>query len=349
MADELEEQKQEAVQTSDEQTQEHASETLTVEEEVAREELPHTEEPANPEERVPTAETLAEVEPELAAAVVGEEPESKQEEAVAAEEQTVPAPSEAELQPETATVETVQAATEQPSAPEAPAAPEKTAVAPVESSAPEAAAPAAEAAPEKPAKAPKKAKEKKRGSTFVVFGDDRDNLPWYVVHAYSGYEMRAKLNLEERVRAAGLTAKFGNVIVPEERVVELVRGEKKTSTRKFYPGYMLVQCELNDDTWHLVKETPKITGFVGDSRNPAPITAAEVKNLLQQMEGGAQRPRPSVQFEQGDAVKVVDGPFAEFNGTVDEVKADKGKLRVLISIFGRNTPVELDFVQVEKV
>jgi transcription termination/antitermination protein NusG len=197
------------------------------------------------------------------------------------------------------------------------------------------------------AKAEEPAKVKK--AYVPITDEERMKFPWYVVHVYSGYEMRAKLTLEERIRSAGMLERFGHVVVPEERVMELVRGEKKTSTRKFFPGYILVQCLLDDDSWHLVKDTPKITGFVGDSRNPVPLTDEEVKTLLRQMEGGAQKVRPSVKFEQGDAVKVVDGPFAEFNGTVDEVKADKGKLRVLISIFGRNTPVELDFVQVEKV
>lgn len=172
--------------------------------------------------------------------------------------------------------------------------------------------------------------------------------PWYVVHTYSGYELRAKMNLEERIRSRGMEKKFGNILVPQETVVELVRGVKKTSTRKFFPGYILIQVDLDDDTWHLVKETQKITGFVGDSRNPVPLSPEEVENLTRQMQGGAAKPRPRVQFEEGDAVKVIDGPFTDFNGTVDEVKADKGKLRVLISIFGRNTPVELDFVQVEK-
>lgn len=174
------------------------------------------------------------------------------------------------------------------------------------------------------------------------------NLPWFVVHTYSGYEMRAKLNLEERIRTHKMQSQFGKILVPQETVVELVRGQKKTSTRKFFPGYILVQMALTEDTWHLVKETPKITGFVGDSRNPFPLTPQEVANLTQQLEGGASKPRPRVHFEEGDAVKVIDGPFTDFNGTVDEVKPDKGKLRVLISIFGRNTPVELDFVQVEK-
>jgi transcriptional antiterminator NusG len=174
-------------------------------------------------------------------------------------------------------------------------------------------------------------------------------LPWYVVHIHSGFEARVKLGLEERIRNAKLQTKFGRIIVPQEKVVELVKGEKKTSTRKFFPGYMLMQLELNDETWHLVKDTPKVTGFVGDMHNPVPLTPQEVQNLFQQMEGGAQRPRSKVQYEIGDSVKIVDGPFADFNGSVDDVKPDKGKLRVLISIFGRNTPVELDFVQVEKV
>ncbi len=178
---------------------------------------------------------------------------------------------------------------------------------------------------------------------------EQENLPWYVVHTYSGYEMRVKLGIEERIRAEGVEAKFGHVVVPEEKVVELVRGEKKTSKKKVFPGYILVQCLLDDETWHLVKATPKVTGFIGDSQKPVPLAKEEVESLMAQMAGDAQRARPSVQYEQGDSIKVVDGPFADFNGTVDEVKPDKGKLRVLISIFGRNTPVELDFVQVEKV
>jgi transcription termination/antitermination protein NusG len=197
---------------------------------------------------------------------------------------------------------------------------------------------------------PAKAEDKDgKRPTLPKLDPEREKLPWYVVHTYSGFEMRVKATLEERVRTRAMSHRFGHIIVPQETVVELVRGQKKTSTKKFFPGYILVQVDLDDETWHLIKDTPKVTGFVGDPRNPSPLSEAEVKALLQQMEGGAHRPRPKVQFEQGDAVKVIDGPFAEFNGTVDEVKADKGKLRVLISIFGRNTPVELDFVQVEKV
>lgn len=219
--------------------------------------------------------------------------------------------------------------------PQAPPVPEKT---------------AAELRAEK--KAAEKAEKEKEEEVRPVLPElepHRAALPWYVVHTYSGFEMRVKASLEERVRTRNLTDKFGNIVVPQETVVELVRGQKKTSTKKFFPGYILVQMHLDDETWHLVKDTPKVTEFVGDSRNPSPLTKEEVASLIQQMEGGGQRPRSKVQYEVGDAIKVIDGPFAEFNGTVDDVKPDKGKLRVLISIFGRNTPVELDFVQVEKV
>jgi transcriptional antiterminator NusG len=171
---------------------------------------------------------------------------------------------------------------------------------------------------------------------------------WYVVHTYSGYEHKAKAALEERVRALGKESQFGDILVPAEKVVELVKGRKKTSSRMFFPGYMLVNMELNDETWHIVKSTPKVTGFVGGSTQPAPIPEAEVREITHQMAEGAARPKPKVLFETGENVKVIDGPFQDFNGVVEEVKPDKGKLRVLISIFGRATPVELDFVQVEK-
>src|SRR5262245_46161092 len=171
---------------------------------------------------------------------------------------------------------------------------------------------------------------------------------WYVVHTYSGYEHKAKAALEERVRALGKPDLFGDILVPAEKVVELVKGRKKTSSRKFFPGYILVNMVLSDDTWHIVKSTPKITGFVGDATNPSPISEQEVREITHQMEEGAARPKPKVSFEAGENVKVIDGPFADFNGVVEAVKAEKGKLRVLISIFGRATPVELDFVQVER-
>lgn len=174
------------------------------------------------------------------------------------------------------------------------------------------------------------------------------NLRWYVVHAYSGFEQKAKQHLEERIRMYHLGDKFGEIHVPQETVVELVKGQKKTSNRKFFPGYILVQMDLNQDTWHLVKETPKITGFLGDASDPAPLGDDEVARIMTQVEEGAASPKSRMKFEQGETVKVIDGPFADFNGTIEEVRPEKGKLKVLISIFGRATPVELDFMQVEK-
>jgi len=173
-------------------------------------------------------------------------------------------------------------------------------------------------------------------------------LSWYVVQVYSGFESKAKQSLEERVRLFNMADLFGDVRVPQETVVELVRGQKKTSNRKFFPGYILVQMVLNEDTWHMVKETPKVSGFLGDATSPVPLSEEEVQRIISQVEEGAVSPRSRKSFEQGETIKVVDGPFAEFNGTIEEVKPDKGKVRVLISIFGRATPVELDFVQVEK-
>ena len=174
-------------------------------------------------------------------------------------------------------------------------------------------------------------------------------LKWYVVHTYSGYENRAKKSLEERIRTAGLTDKFGDVLIPTESVVELGKGgQKRTTKRKFFPGYMLVQMELTDESWHLVKATPKITGFVGNATQPPSIPENEVRRLTRQIDEGTLKPKPRVQFEEGENVRVVDGPFQNFNGVVEGVNAEKGKVRVLVSIFGRSTPVELDFVQVEK-
>jgi transcriptional antiterminator NusG len=172
---------------------------------------------------------------------------------------------------------------------------------------------------------------------------------WYVVHTYSGYEQKAKAALEERVRALRMEDRIGEVLVPVERVQELGKGgQRKVSNRKFFPGYIFVNMELDEETWHVVKDTPKVTGFVGHSTSPPEVPASEVEAIKQQMEEGALRPKPKVLFEVGEAVKVVDGPFQDFNGTVEEVRPEKGKVRVLISIFGRATPVELDFVQVEK-
>ena len=173
---------------------------------------------------------------------------------------------------------------------------------------------------------------------------------WYAVHTYSGFENKAKKSLEEKIRMEGLQDSFGEILIPVEQVVEMVKGEKKTSKRKFLPGYILVQMEMNDRTWHLVKNTPKVTGFVGGAhgRKPPPISEKEVKNILQQMQEGVEKPKPKVLFEMGEAVRVKEGPFTDFHGTVEDVNYDKSKLRVSVTIFGRATPVELEFGQVEK-
>ncbi len=171
---------------------------------------------------------------------------------------------------------------------------------------------------------------------------------WYVVHTYSGYEQKAKLALEERIRSLKRELFFEEILVPSENVVEIRKGQKKTTTRKFFPGYILVKMELNDETWHVVKDTPKITGFVGNSTQPPIIPEEEVLRLTQQIDEGQMKPKLKVIFEKGDSVRVTDGPFNTFNGLVDEVNADKGRLKVLVSIFGRSTPVELEFTQVEK-
>ena len=174
-------------------------------------------------------------------------------------------------------------------------------------------------------------------------------LKWYIVHTYSGFEHKVKINLEERIKALEQEAYFGHILVPTEQVIELKKGRKKTSSRKFYPGYILVQMALNDDTWHTVRNTAKVTGFVGGGSMPSPIPDEEAERIILQMEEGVSRPKPKYQFEEGDEVRVVDGPFSNFQGIVEEVKPDKEKMRVLITIFGRATPVELDFIQVNKI
>ena len=171
---------------------------------------------------------------------------------------------------------------------------------------------------------------------------------WYVVHTYSGYEMKAKQNLEERIRKLGEEHRFGEILVPTENIVEMVKGKKKETKRKFFPGYILVNVELTDDTWYIVKNTPKITGFVGGGTKPTPIPEEEVLRITQQIAEGSLKPKPKAIFDQGEGVRIIDGPFTSFNGIVEEVRPDKGKLRVTVTIFGRATPVELDFTQVEK-
>ena len=174
-------------------------------------------------------------------------------------------------------------------------------------------------------------------------------LKWYIVHTYSGFEHKVKVNLEERIKALEQEAYFGHILVPTEQVIELKKGRKKTSSRKFYPGYILVQMILNEETWHTVRNTAKVTGFVGGGTKPSPIPDEEADRIIQQMEEGISRPKPRYSFEEGDEVRVVDGPFSNFQGIVQEVKPDKEKLRVLITIFGRSTPVELEFIQVNKI
>ncbi len=174
-------------------------------------------------------------------------------------------------------------------------------------------------------------------------------LRWYVVHVYSGFENKVKTALEERIAASPHPEKFDQVLVPTEQVVELVKGKKRESSRKFYPGYILVRMELDDETWHIVNNTAKVTGFLGGKDKPAPIPDDEAAQILNRMEAGQTKPQPKYYFEPGDDIRVIDGPFTNFNGTVDDVNPEKGKIKVLVSIFGRSTPVELDFVQVTKL
>jgi transcriptional antiterminator NusG len=172
---------------------------------------------------------------------------------------------------------------------------------------------------------------------------------WYVVHAYSGFEKQAKRSLEDRIERAGMQDLFGQVLVPTEEVVEMKGGQKRRSDRKFFPGYVLVEMEMTDDTWHLVKDVPKVMGFIGGTADkPAPISEKEANAILNRVQEGVDKPRPKVLFEPGEMVRVVDGPFNDFNGVVEEVDYDKSRLKVAVLIFGRSTPVELEFHQVEK-
>lgn len=175
------------------------------------------------------------------------------------------------------------------------------------------------------------------------------DLRWYVVHAYSGMEKAVERNIIERINRAGMQDKFGRILVPMEEVVEVKNGQKKTTERKFFPGYVLVEMVMGDDTWHLVKHTNKVTGFVGGAKNrPAPISDAEVSKIVNQMQEGTEKPRHKVEFMVGEFIRVKDGPFTDFNGTVEDVNYDKSKVRVSVTIFGRSTPVELEFSQIEK-
>jgi len=174
-------------------------------------------------------------------------------------------------------------------------------------------------------------------------------LRWYVVHAYSGFEAKVKLSLLEHIRLNGMESFFGEILIPTEEVVEMRDGAKRRSERKFFPGYVLVQMEMTDESWHLVKDVPKVMGFIGGTKDkPAPITEKEAQQILNSVQEGAEKPKPKVLYEPGEVVRVTDGPFNDFNGVVEDVDYDKSRLKVAVSIFGRSTPVELDFGQVEK-
>jgi transcriptional antiterminator NusG len=172
---------------------------------------------------------------------------------------------------------------------------------------------------------------------------------WYIIHTYSGFEQKVKNAILERAKAQSLDHLVTEVLVPTEMVEEMVKGERRLSARKFYPGYVLVRMELTDDSWHLVKDTPKVTGFVGSKTEPVAIPDEDAEKIINQMQEGIAKPKPKIQFEIGDKVQVTDGPFTNFTGVVDEVRPDRGRLKVMISVFGRPTPVELEFTQLEKI
>ncbi len=174
-------------------------------------------------------------------------------------------------------------------------------------------------------------------------------MHWYVLHVYSGFEKKVAESIREQARQNNMEDGFGEILVPTEEVVELRRGQRVNSERKFFPGYVLIKMDLNDDTWHLVKDTPKVTGFLGSRGRPAPITEAEANRILRQVQEGVERPKPSITFEIGEQVRVSDGPFTSFNGMVEDVDEERARLKVSVSIFGRATPVELEYAQVEKI
>ena len=172
---------------------------------------------------------------------------------------------------------------------------------------------------------------------------------WYVIHTYSGFENKVKMNIEQRLKHLGLEEHVSQILIPTEDIFELRKGQKQLSTRKIFPGYVMIEMEMTDDIWYAIKNTPKVTGFLGAGNKPTAMTREEIDAILNQMETGKSKPRPKVLFEKGERVKIIDGPFASFTGQVDEINVDREKLNVLVSIFGRSTPVELDFYQVEKI
>ena len=172
---------------------------------------------------------------------------------------------------------------------------------------------------------------------------------WYVIHTYSGFERKVKLSIEEQFGHSSYGDRFDEVVIPTEEVVEVRKGKKKVSSRKFFPGYILINVDMNQDIWYMIKNTPKVTGFLGSSADPVPLSGEEVKTIMDQIKGESARPKPKFSFEKGESIRVVDGPFLNFNGVVEEVNHDKGKVKVMVSIFGRATPVELEFPQIERV
>ena len=172
---------------------------------------------------------------------------------------------------------------------------------------------------------------------------------WYVVHTYSGHENKVKASLEERLQASGFHDRVGQILVPAEDVVEVRGGKRRVSSRKFFPGYLLIEMEMSDDIWYVIKDTPKVTGFLGGAKEPTPLSEDEVVQIQEHMRGETTQPKPKVQFELGENVRVIDGPFTNFAGVINEVQPERGKLKVMVSIFGRSTPVELEFLQVERV
>ena len=172
---------------------------------------------------------------------------------------------------------------------------------------------------------------------------------WFVVHVYSGYEKSIQRSLQERINLAGMQDRYGEILVPVEEVVEMKAGQKNLSERKFFPGYILISVEMSQDIWYMIKNTPKVTGFLGGSSEPVPLSEGEVKTIMDQIKGESARPKPKFSFEKGENIRVIDGPFLNFNGVVEEVNHDKGKVKVMVSIFGRATPVELEFPQIERV
>ncbi len=195
-----------------------------------------------------------------------------------------------------------------------------------------------------------KTTEKNRETENASAGNDANTKQrWYVVHVYSGFEKKVATSIREQAEKKGLAGMFADILVPTEEVVEVTRGRKVNTERKFFPGYVLVKMALTDDTWHLVKNTAKVTGFLGGGARPVPMSEAEAQRMMKQMVEGVDRPKTSIIFEIGENVRVADGPFASFNGTVEEVDEEKSRLKVSVSIFGRATPVDLDFAQVEKI